>query len=126
MDSQFGAAAGSAMAAPDQDPDKDGLSNLIEYALGSDPQSGASSGSPPAVWTEYDTTLAEKVLVFRYRRILANSDLTYGVQSSTALGSWTTVPDTLVSADALYEWREVRLPLSQATRRFLRLQLDLN
>lgn len=66
------------------DPDKDGLSNLLEYALNLPPNVSSAAGLPTTGSTPPNFTLT-------YRRFRA--ELTYVVQQSDDLspGSWTTV-----------------------------------
>lgn len=80
------AAAGvpAGLRGPTDDPDMDGLSNLLEYALNLPPNTPNASGLPPGALTVSDFTLT-------YRRFRA--ELTYVVQQSADLtpGSWTAV-----------------------------------
>jgi autotransporter-associated beta strand protein len=65
---------------PTADPDKDGLTNEVEYAFGLAPNSG-SSISP--ILTQLDKTTG----IFTYQR-RATTGLTYTVLSSTDLATW--------------------------------------
>ncbi len=64
----------------DADPDFDGYSNLLEYALGLDPLTQSFSKSPVI-------TMSPNGCVFTYSRPAARSDLTYSVEGSTTLSS---------------------------------------
>lgn len=65
------------------DPDGDGISNLLEYALDLDPMSASASGLPEA------TAGADRLY---YTYVRARAELTYEVETSTNLTSgWTTV-----------------------------------
>ena len=77
---KFGANANSPIAAPDADPDGDGVANLLEYALGADPLSSASRNLPSLVPGAY--------LTISFSRVTAASDLTYTVQVSSDLLTW--------------------------------------
>ena len=71
----------------DGDYDKDGLSNLLEYALGLDPV--ASSGTP-------GTVINGKLSFDKGAVAVTNGDVTYSIETSTTLeaGSWAPVtPD---------------------------------
>ncbi|MFC7339365.1 choice-of-anchor M domain-containing protein [Haloferula chungangensis] len=79
------------LAGPDADPDKDGRSNLLEYAFGMDPLSaealredGEGPGDPEMIQvvTEGETYPAARF----YRRAHQDSDLVYAVEWSTELG----------------------------------------
>ena len=74
-----------------QDPDKDGLVNLLEYAFGLNPASADTTGLPV-------TAVTGGRLTVTYRR-LTGSGVTYAVESSSDLKTWssTTVTETLVS-----------------------------
>lgn len=96
------------------DPDNDGISNLLEYALDLPPNVSSVNGLPPGVKEPPFFTLT-------YRR--AKSDVTYVVEQSDDLtpGSWTPVgvdqgiplPDGTTTA---------RIPLSGSSQ-FLRLSV---
>jgi len=79
-----------AVAGPMADPDQDGLTNLIEYALGQDPKSATVAGTPEvATNTSY--------WLFTFTRPKDRPDLTYTVESSVDLVNWTTVSAANVS-----------------------------
>jgi uncharacterized protein (TIGR02597 family) len=75
------------------DADGDGIPNQLEYALGTDPNS-ASSASLPAGQLENGS------FVFRFTRPTSVTDLTYTVQQSTDLVTWTTLGTTVESTTA--------------------------
>lgn len=84
---QFGTTADAGTAANDADPDRDGVSNLIEYSLGMNPMTAAQTGLPiPQI-----TNIPAPGITLTYRR--NRTDVTYRVERSTDLsssGSWTT------------------------------------
>ncbi len=82
----FGTTANSGPAADDADPDGDGLPNLLEYALGGDPVSAASTPWP-AVRV---TNSGGERLALDFTRI-ADPALTYTVEASVNLTDWTTI-----------------------------------
>ena len=75
---------------PNDDPDSDGLDNLLEYALDLNPNGsgGAFAGSLPA------TATTPELLQFTYRRV--RNDVIYIVESTTDLSApgWTSVAVT--------------------------------
>ena len=77
---KFGANANSPIAAPDADPDGDGVPNLLEYALGAGPLDPASRNVPQLVPGAY--------LTISFSRVAAAGDLTYTVQVSSDLLTW--------------------------------------
>ena len=112
-------AAGTITAAT-ADPDADGLANLLEYALALDPKTantGATTASTDGVnW------------LFTYTRPTDRPDLTYNVEASTDLTTWSTanVTHTKLSTAATTETWQASYPLSSATNAFFRLKLTLN
>lgn len=75
-------ADGTGAGALSADPDGDGLSNLLEYALGGNPASNASAPAP-------QTEVADNSLQLVFFR--ARSDLTYQVEGSSDLSTWSTL-----------------------------------
>ena len=122
-----GLGAGASMSA---DPDKDGLNNLMEYALASNPLVDSRSDLPTGETKliEVDGTTAS-YLTITFRRQLAASDLTYTVELSGNLAAWD--PDTAVqvsSSDhgdgtASEVWR-APMPLTTDPRQFVRLRVN--
>ena len=111
--SYFGTASGP-NTAPTDDPDKDGVSNLLEYSQGRNPIVKENS----QVLTE---TIVGSNVRLAYKK--AVSGLTYTLQQSTAVNSaWTNVTSAESTDGAGLYWREV--PLS-GPRKFFRLQVTL-
>lgn len=115
----FGAPEATGDAADLADPDADGLVNLVEYALGFDPKEADVAALPA-------TASADGQWVFNYTRPVDRSDLTYTVQVSTNLQSWTTVAQeqAAVVGDTA-TWRAV-YPQTGNPNAFFRLSVSLN
>ena len=71
------------------DPDHDGVSNLIEFAFGLDPNSGASMQVPQAL-------VIGGNLVISFTQPPGTGNITYSAEWSPTMapGSWLPVPDT--------------------------------
>lgn len=103
-----------AISGPNADPDADGIPNLLEYALDTQP---LSSGSSP----QLNPVLASGRMSLTFNRM--RSELTYVVEGSSDLTTWTTVatnPGTVGAAATVQD----TVTLSPTTpRRFLRLKV---
>jgi hypothetical protein len=112
------------------DSDGDGLSDLMEYALGLDPLVANSTGTPTAA-LQVNSADGLSFLTLTYRRRLTRNGLTYHIETSPDLKTWTEIssPEKIsasANGDSLTETVVVRLlPSIDATtpRRFARLKV---
>ena len=103
---------GCGQQGPNADPDNDGISNLVEYAI---------SGQDPTVGNSAISTFSGGSLSFTKRE--GTSGLTYDIESSTLLTaeSWTTLakPPVVESASAI----SYTFMLSTPVKNFARLKV---
>ncbi len=106
----------SADPSPGADPNQDGISNLLAYALGADPLTNASDSLP---------TIATNGTVLSFSYVRERADITYSVQTSTSLEplSWTTNGINQGSG-AVGESINATTPVGSDTKRFLRLRVE--
>lgn len=118
----FGSPTGSGDASDLSDPDGDGVANLLEYALGSQPTSGASQQAPVLGTT---ATAGQEYLSLQVPWNSSATDLTFTVEVSDDLVNWFSGPahTTVVSAGANLVVRD-NTPVNAANRRFMRLTVN--
>lgn len=98
----FGSTANTGNAVDTEDPDKDGLNNLLEYALGTNPNANAATAAP-------QVSTATGKLKITFTRNTAASDITLSVCAADDLeGPWTPIATSVngtafipVAADAV-------------------------
>jgi hypothetical protein len=101
------------------DADGDGLNNLLEYALGTNPTQ-LSPTDHPTLSTE--VVLGTTYVTLTYQKNLANTDITYQPESSATLSAWLDLSDTLVSTVGNIQTRKARIP-TNGLQQFLRLKI---
>jgi autotransporter-associated beta strand protein len=102
-------------ADPGADPDGDGISNLMEFALGRNPR--LSDGPGPTVGRSGDFL----TLTFNH---IAGGNLTYAVQASDSLGAaWTTIHTYAPFNTAGTATYTDSVAIGNSPRRFLRLSV---
>jgi DNA-binding beta-propeller fold protein YncE len=106
---------------PGDDPDGDGIPNLLEYALGLDP-SLANRAALPLGETLF--TGGQAYLMLEVGKNAAATDVQLIVESSADLLSWNSGPGHTVILEETASLLRVRdaVPVSESARRFLRLR----
>ncbi|MDP1590392.1 MAG: SdrD B-like domain-containing protein, partial [Prosthecobacter sp.] len=111
---------------PEDDPDADGHTNLLEYALGTSPASGAQL-SRFCLVTSTTTGVIEALLT---RPAAEHRDLRYILESSADLKTWTPLsitPATTVGADQTETLRFADLEAATVLEQgFVRLKVQLD
>ena len=108
----FGTTANTGEAANTADPDGDGQSNLLEYALGTNPK---AAGALPVTVARSGSVLT---LTFSH---IGDSSLVYMIEASDTLASWSTAvtyPAFTTTGSTTYT---DTVSLTTQPRRFLRL-----
>ena len=105
------------------DPDNDGMNNLIEYALGRDPQAATRIWEPTLSW---HTVGANKYLKLSAPRC-GYSQATTAIEVSGNLQSWSSTAanvETLINNGDLLEARDLT-PVGSSLKRFIRLKVSV-
>lgn len=99
----------------------DGVTNLMKYALGLEPNQSATANLP-------EVTSDENSWKLTYTRPTTREDITYAVQISIDLTTWTATGVTLqrLAPGGETETWQGRYPKSSATNLFMRLQVTRN
>lgn len=131
-----GAAGSQPPPNPGNDTDGDGMSDLMEFAMGTLGTSGSSQNWPATGHIEYAPTggTAQDHLTFSYTRSRNADGFSTDPQVSTALSGWQPISTmfTLLSqtnngdGTATITWRSTAPASSLAGRLFLRLSVSLN
>ncbi len=108
----------ASVSGPNADPDRDGVNNLVEYALGLDPKSASVSGLP-------QISVQGTEWWFTYARPSERPDVTYTVETSTNLTNWVTTGITheRTAAGTTETWR-ARLNITAGQNAFFRLKVE--
>ena len=119
----FNLTADYGIAADLADPDGDGLVNLAEYALGTDPAS-ATNAAWEAVGLITDTNSAASYLTITATRNVAATDVLFSAEACSDLtpGQWTNAVTVLQSNASTFTVRD-NIPVTTAPHRFLKLDI---
>lgn len=108
----FGTTANSGDAADLFDYDKDGLVNLVEFALGLNPRLGSSNQLPLGQITGGN-------FVTSFQQPVGVSGISYGAEWGTTLnGSWIPITDTGIPPQHIFS-----VPIGGRTSLFVRLRV---
>jgi hypothetical protein len=111
---------------PSADDDHDGASNLLEYALGTDPQSGVQASA------RFSLDRGAGLDAVLIRPATAHNDLRYTLQGSTDLQRWTPLSSTstssFVSSDEVLRFASISndAAFQASTTGYVRVQIDLD
>ena len=78
---------GESGSEPDDDPEKDKLTNFLEFAFNLDPKANSTNQLPSAT-VELNPVDQENYLTFRYRRRIVFTGITYTVEACEDLQTW--------------------------------------
>ncbi len=111
-------------AAPDADPDADGLNNAGEYAFGTDPNTPSGHPVTPSI----ATIGPDQFLRVTIPKNPSATDATITVEASNELTPGTWSPAGLVTETSTSTMLQVRdnTPLTSASHRFFRVRITLN
>jgi len=111
------------------DSDGDGLSNLMEYALGTDPNNGADASAGIMVWTLKDSGGRYLAMSFKQRADAAALELQYVPEVSGDKQTWysdsaNVLVLSVMPLDSQFNWVSVRdlTPITPTAPRFFRLR----
>ena len=125
---KFGNASETGSAANLADPDSDGGSNLVEYALGGEPKTGDAAWFTPQATVVTEAGADYLAMTFRRRR---HADVNYTVETTSdpEASTWqqSAVPTGVpISVDDAFEqvtWRD-QTPVASQSGRFMRLRIS--
>ena len=106
------------MQLPDDDPDKDGVPNLLEYALNLSPS--AATPLHQRIVNDLDSNQYLRLTITRNPNA---TDLIYSVEASSDLTNWSSAPTLILqNTSTTLQVRDTQ-PMTSANRRFMRLRV---
>ena len=123
-DNHFGNPSNVGAGADTASPAGDGVPNLIKYALGLDPHAPVSGGQLPTASIQPDGGQSYLTLTANYAA--QASDVTYAVEVSGDLRTWTSGPPFTVTLTNTATQLSVRdnIPFGSALTRFIHLRIS--
>ena len=101
------------------DDDGDGLTNLIEYALDSNPLDANTTSPEGAIVSGFGATAYELIYTLYPRK----SDITYRAETSDDLIRWSRNNDVALSSEVDREVRKVSTSVDASPQQFIRLMI---
>lgn len=122
LSAAFSGQTDTAVIGATADPDSDGYSNVVEYFIAGI----ASVTTPPGLITAALDSSGNIVLTFRKSKNL--SGLSYQIQKSTDLVTWTDtgLQGTVTGDGGSYYLMSATIPTSGATKLFVRISISVN
>ncbi len=120
----FAGATDPALVGAEADPDRDGISNLLEYAFGTDPLLSTDTAATPTPTLAPD---GAGNLVFEFRLAKGLAPLGLAVETSPTLALWSDsgLTPELVADEGTHRRHRVVMPLADEPRLFVRLRVTL-
>jgi len=121
--SKFGTPNATGNAAHNADPDGDGIPNLLEYGIGSEPMFTSPGVLPVNTFTQINT---ERYLTLETAKNASATDVTYTVEVSDDLATWHSGAGytTVVTETSTFLRVRDNVPLSASAHRFIRLRVS--
>ncbi len=118
---QFGSNANNPLiAGPNANPSKDGISNLLKYAFGLNPNSNSVVGLPQSGYGGGFLTLT-------YTQVLAATDLVYTVEWSPDMNQWVSngITQQVIGSDSTSNTVRASLSAGSNLAKFMRLKVTM-
>jgi hypothetical protein len=117
----FGSTANTGEFADTADKDKDGIPNLLEYALVTDPNARTDLGT--RVVSDLAPIATDKHLRLTVTKNPTSTDVTYTIEVSSDLSTWTSAPTVIEQNTSTSLRVRDSQPIYSNPRRFIRLRV---